>query len=74
MKFFRPGHLAVLLLPGQRVYQGGGQKRLPRLKPLWPKNGSKRPNSGSIGFGEFFLSFGAENACFGARVIFGTQN
>ena len=32
----------------------GGQKRLPRLKPDWPENGSKRPSSGSMGLGEFF--------------------
>ena len=54
LKFYRQGLLVVLLLPGQRVYQGDGRKRLTRPKPVWPKNGSKRPNSGSIGFGEFF--------------------
>ena len=54
MKFYRKGRLAVLLLPGQRMYQGGGRKRLPRPKPVWPKNGSKRPNLGSTSFGEFF--------------------
>ena len=25
----------------------------PRPKPVWPKNGSKRPSSGFTGFGEF---------------------
>ena len=54
VKFYRKGDLAVLLLPGQRMYQGGGLKRLPRPKPVWPKNGSKQPNSGSTGFAEFF--------------------
>ena len=54
VKIFNQGRLAVLLLPGQRVYQGGGRKRLPWPKPVWPKNGSKRPNSGSISFGECF--------------------
>ena len=44
----------VAPLPGWSVHQGGGRKRLPRPKPVWPENGSKRPNSGSIGFGEFF--------------------
>ena len=54
VKICRQGLLAVLLLPGWRVYQGGDRKCLPRPKPVWPENGSKRPNSGSIGFGEFF--------------------
>ena len=54
VKIFRQGLLAVLLLPGRRVYQGGGQKSLPRPKPVWPENESKRPSSGSIGFGKFF--------------------
>ena len=74
MKFFEQGRLAVLLLPGWRVYQGGGWKRLPQPKPFWPENESKRPSSGSTGFGEFFWGFGAENDCFGARVLFGMQN
>ena len=54
VKFHDQGRLVVALLPGWHVHQGGGQKRLPRPKPFWPKNGSKRPSSGSTGFGEFF--------------------
>ena len=54
VKFCLKGHLAVLLLPGGLVYQVGGRKCLPQPKPVWPKNGSKRPNSGSTCFGEFF--------------------
>ena len=54
VKFWRQGRLTLLLLPGWRVCQGGGKKRFPRQKPVWPKNGSKLPNLGSIGFGEFF--------------------
>ena len=64
----------VAHLPGWRVHQGVGRKRLPRPKPVWPENRSKRPNSGFIGFGKFFLGFGDENECFGARVLFDTQN
>ena len=41
VKFRRQGHLVVLLLPGQRIYQRGFRKRLPRPKPVWPKNWSK---------------------------------
>ena len=74
VKFYRQGRLAVLLLLGWRVYQGSGWKGLPRPKPIWPKNGSKRTSSGSTGFGEFFNGFGAQNEFFGARVQFGTQN
>ena len=54
LKFHGQGRLVVVLLPRWRVYQEGGQKRLPRLKPDWPENGSKRPNSGSTGLVEFF--------------------
>ena len=36
VKFFLQGRLDVLLLPGWRVYQGGGLKCLPRPKPVWP--------------------------------------
>ena len=54
VKFCRKGHLSVLILPGRRVCKGGGRNLLPRPKPDWPKNGSKRPSSGSTGFGEFF--------------------
>ena len=52
-KFYRRGRLALLLLPGWSVCKGGGRNHLPRPKPVWPKNGSKRPSSGSTGFGEF---------------------
>ena len=38
LKFCRQGLLAMILLPGRHVYQGGGRKRLPRPKPVWPKN------------------------------------
>ena len=54
VKFCHKGCLAVLLLPGRRMYQGGGRKCLPLPKPVWPKNWSKRLNSGSTGFREFF--------------------
>ena len=54
VKFCRKGHLFVILLPGRHVCKGGGWNRLPRPKPDWPKNGSKRPSSGSTCFGEFF--------------------
>ena len=53
VKFHGDGRLVVALLPGRRMYQVGGRKYLPRPKPVCPKKGSKRPNSGSIGFGEF---------------------
>ena len=53
VKFHGQGRLVVALLPGWHVHQGGGQKQLPRPKPDWPENGSKRPNSKSSGFGEF---------------------
>ena len=53
VKFGRQGCLVVALLPGWRVHQGGGRKRLPQPKPVWPENGSKRPSSESSGFGEF---------------------
>ena len=52
-KFYRRGHLTLLLLPGQHVCKGGGRNRLPQPKPVWHKNGSKRPSSGFTGFGEF---------------------
>ena len=48
VKFCRQGHLALLLLPGRRVCKGGGRNRLPRPKPDWPENGSKRPSSGNF--------------------------
>ena len=53
VKFHGDGRLVVALLPVRNVYQGGGQKCLPRPKPILPKNGSKRPSSGSTGFGDF---------------------
>ena len=43
----------VALLPGWRVHQEGGQKRLPRLKPDWPENGSERPSSSPRILGNF---------------------
>ena len=54
VKFCQQGRLVVLLLPGWCVYQGGGRKCLPRPKLVWPKNGSKRPNSWHTGFRKFF--------------------
>ena len=57
VKLGRKGFLVVALLPGWRVHQGGGRKHLPWTKPIWSENGSKRPSSGSIGFGEFFIGF-----------------
>ena len=57
MKFQGDGRLVVALLPGQCVYNGGGRNRLPRLKPEWPENGSKRPSSRSTGFWGIFLGF-----------------
>ena len=61
VKFHGDGHLVVLLLLGRRVYSGGGRNRLPRLKPDWPENGSKRPNSGFSGFfGIFSLVLGLD--------------
>ena len=41
----------------RRWSSGGGQNRLPRLKPEWPENGSKRPSSRSTGFRGIFLVF-----------------
>ena len=57
MKFHGDGRLVVALLPGPRVYSGGGRNRLPRLKPEWPENKSKRPSSRSTGFRGIFLGF-----------------
>ena len=54
-KFYRRGHLVILLLHLWRVYNSDGWNRLPRLKPDRPKNGSKRPSSGFSGF--FFRIF-----------------
>ena len=54
VKFHDQGRMVVALLPGWRMYQEGGRKRLPRLKPDWPENGSKQPSSGSTGLEEFF--------------------
>ena len=53
MKFHGQGRLVVALLPGWRVDQEGGRKRLPWLKPDWPENGSKRPSSGPRVLGNF---------------------
>ena len=61
VKFHYDGRLVVLLLPGRRVYSGGGRNRLPRLKPDRRENGSKLPNSGFSGFfGIFSLVFGLD--------------
>ena len=57
VKFHGDGRLVVALLPVRRMYSGSGRNRLPRLKPEWPENGSKRPNSRSTGFGGIFLGF-----------------
>ena len=62
----------LLLLPGQCVCKGGGRNSLPRPKPVWPKNGSKRPSSGSIGFGEFSRVLEFKMSVLRARVLFGT--
>ena len=43
------------------VYGGGGQNRLPRLKPGRPKNGSKRPSLVLTCFGSFSRVFGVQN-------------
>ena len=53
VKFHSQGRLVVALLPRWRMHQEGGRKRLPRLKPDWPENGSKRPNSGPRVLGNF---------------------
>ena len=57
VKFHGDGRLVVALLPGWRVYSGGGRNWLPRLKLEWPENGSKRPSSRSTGFWGTFLGF-----------------
>ena len=72
MIFGLQGRLTLLFLPGRRVCKDGGQNSLPRLKPDWPENGSKRPNSGSMGLGEFFSGFGAEMSVLGLGTLFGT--
>ena len=54
VKFGQQGRLALLLLPGQCLCEGGGRNRLPQPKPDWPENGSKRPCLGFTGFGKFF--------------------
>ena len=53
VKFHGQGRLVVAFLPGWRVHQEGGRKSLPRVKPNWPENGSKRPNSGPRVVGNF---------------------
>ena len=64
----------MLLLPGWRMYKGGGRNRLPQPKLDWPENGSKLPNLRFTVLGSFSRVFGAENECFGVRVLFGMQN
>ena len=70
--FGRQGCLTLPFLPGRRVCKDGGRNCLPWLKPNWPENGSKRPNSGSRGFGEIFSGFGAEMSVLGLGTLFGT--
>ena len=72
--FGRQGRLTLLFLPGRRVCKDGGRNRLPWLKPDWPKNGLKRPSSGSTGLGEFFSGFRAEMSVLGLGTLFGTKN
>ena len=57
VKFHGEGRPVVALLPVRRVIKGGGRNRLPRLKPEWPENESKRPSSGSTSFWGIFLEF-----------------
>ena len=57
MIFGRKGRLTLPFLPGRRVCKDGGRNLLPRLKPDWLENGSKRPSSGSTGLEEFFSGF-----------------
>ena len=72
--FCRQGRLTLIFLPGGCECKDGIRNRLPRLKPDWPENGSKRPSSGSTGLGESFLGFGAEMSILGLGTLFGTQN
>ena len=58
VKFHGDGRLVVVLLPGWRVYSGGGWNRLPQLKPDPLENGSKRPSSGFSGICDFLSGFG----------------
>ena len=60
--------------PGRRVCKGGGRNCLLRPKPVWPKNCSKRPSSGSTGFGEFSRVLEFKMSVLGAMVLFGMQN
>ena len=53
VKFGRQGRLAVILLPGRRVYKGGGRSRLPRQKPIGLKTGRNDPVRGSRSWGVF---------------------
>ena len=39
----------------RRLCKVGGRNRLPRLKPDWPENGSKRPSSGPRVLGNFSM-------------------
>ena len=73
-KFYRRGLLALLLLPGWCVCKGDGRNLLLWPKPVWPKNGSKQPSSGSTGFGEISRVLEFKMSVLGARVLFGTQN
>ena len=64
-KFYRLCRLVVLLLPGRRVYSGGGRNRLPRLKPDRPKNGSKQPYLGFRVFEVFSRVLGLKMSVLG---------
>ena len=55
--FCRQGRLTLLLLPGWYVCNYGGRNRLPRLKPDWSENGSKRPQFVVLGSWGIFLGF-----------------
>ena len=57
VKFHGDGCLVGTLLPVLHVYSDGSLNHLRRLKPEWPENGSKRPNSTSTGFEGIFLGF-----------------
>ena len=57
VKFGRQGRLALIFLPGWRMCKGGGRNSIPRTKPDWPENRSKRPSSGSTVLGSFFPGF-----------------
>ena len=65
-------HLALPPWPAR--VQGWWPKSSHTHKPDWPKNGSKRPSSGSTGLGAFFSGFRAEMSVLGLGTLFGMQN